>query len=149
MAGSPRVLKDGTKVLDIIEDKFVFDPSGCWLWTASCDSKGYAQMRLNGKTVRGHRAVYEVLYGPCPPGVGDHLCRVRHCVNPDHLEFVTNRENILRGTGFSARHAAKTHCSKGHPYDEENTHISPRGERRCRECNRIYLRERYWRDRRG
>jgi len=143
MPGKPRVQKDGTKdMLPVFEDKFVFDASGCWLWTASLDSGGYAQVWTGTHLRRGHREMYRLLHGSIPPGVSDHLCRVRHCINPDHLEFITNRENILRGTGFSAVHAAKTHCPRGHEYDEENTFMY-KTQRRCRECKRISDRERY------
>lgn len=165
MAGK-KTLKDGTKMpvrrcaytspvapkphgslFDRMASKFEVDlETGCWLWTASRDSKGYAQIGRGGRgagIVRAHRAMYEALRGPCPVGlVADHKCRVRHCINPDHLEFVTNRENILRGTGFAARHAVKTHCPKGHEYTPENTSMY-KTERRCRECHRIVDRERY------
>jgi hypothetical protein len=65
----------------------------------------------------------------------DHLCRVRHCVNPDHLEAVTCRENLLRGETLQAANVAKTECPQGHPYDEENTYVYPNGRRDCRTCN--------------
>lgn len=113
------------------------DRSGaCWLWTRSCNGKGYAEIKLAGRRHGVHRLAYELLVGPVPEGlVLDHLCRVRRCVNPDHLEPVTNRENLLRGEGASAKNAAKTHCPAGHPYDEANTILRPRGSRRCRACH--------------
>lgn len=69
-------------------------------------------------------------------GILDHLCRNRICCNPDHVEPVTNRENIVRGVGFAATHAAATHCPTGHPYSGENLRIRPCGRRSCRECER-------------
>lgn len=76
---------------------------GCWLWLASTDTKGYGLFGAEGKLSKAHRYAYELLVGPIPEGlVLDHLCRVRHCVNPDHLEPVTTYENILRGEGACA-----------------------------------------------
>src|SRR5690349_9784178 len=83
-----------------------------------------------------HRVAYERLVGPIPDGLAlDHLCRVRHCINPDHLEPVTWRENILRGASEVARLAARTACSKGHEFTPENTRIN-NGARACRRCDR-------------
>lgn len=110
--------------------------SDCWLWTRSLDGKGYASIKVDGRMQLAHRLSYTSLVGPIPKGlVLDHLCRVRRCVNPAHLEPVTDRENILRGEGFGAKNAAKTHCPQGHPYDGANTLIRPNGNRRCRACH--------------
>ena len=95
--------------------------------------------------VMAHRAAYEVRIGPIPDGmVIDHLCRNRACINPAHMEPVTNRENVLRGTGPSAQHARKTHCNYGHAYDDQNT-MHRRGRRHCRKCALRATRE--WRER--
>lgn len=87
-----------------------------------------------------HRVLYESWTGSIPEGCEpDHLCRVRHCVNPLHLEAVSHRENNLRGVGPIAMNARKTHCPKGHPFNETNTILHPRGngvKRDCRECQR-------------
>lgn len=116
----------------------------CWFWTGAQTSDGYGQFWLGRKLVSAHRFAYELLVGPIPSGLTiDHLCRNHHCVNTDHLEPVTNEENVLRGNGYMACNARKTHCPQGHPYDAENTHRNRRGGRRCRECNREYSRE--WR----
>lgn len=105
----------------------------CWLWKGSLN-QGYGQFAFRKKIVRAHRFAYELLVGPIPDRLTlDHLCRVRACVNPDHLEPVTDRENILRGTGLSARNAARTHCKRGHLFDEANTYNNGR-RRRCRAC---------------
>lgn len=106
----------------------------CWLWTgATFPRGGYGQFRGRaGKTVRAHRFSYEFVIGPIPTGLQlDHLCRVHHCVNPAHLEPVTNRENILRGVLWCS---AKTHCSAGHEYSVTNTYIRPNGHRVCKIC---------------
>ena len=107
----------------------------CWLWTASKNHNGYGIFDINGKTQRAHRLSYELYKGKIPDGLQiDHLCRVRHCVNPDHLEAVTRKENILRGICFSAINKRKTHCYKGHEFTKDNTYINPSGSRRCIIC---------------
>lgn len=114
------------------------ESSECWLWLACQDGKGYGLFWV-GRYVRAHRFAYELLVGPIPEGLQlDHLCRVRHCVNPAHLEPVTNRENVLRGEGLPAQAARKTHCPHGHPYDEANTLGRSDGSRVCRTCNRAW-----------
>lgn len=113
-------------------------PGGCWLWTA-VRRNGYGIVRLNGANVNAHRAVYRLLRGPIPDGMQlDHLCRVRACVNPDHLEPVTQRENIMRGVGYSARNARKTHCPRGHEYPPFREKMG----RRCAACHRDQERNR-------
>jgi len=110
----------------------------CWLWTAGRYRNGYGQFYLGGKKVLPHRVLYEWTVGPIPAGLDlDHLCRVRHCVRPSHLEPVTRRENLLRGVTIPAAHAAKTHCPAGHPYAGANLRLRPNGARRCRECSRL------------
>src|ERR1700735_3761966 len=74
------------------------DENGCWLWTLTTDKGGYTRVRVGNKLVATHRFTYERLIGPIPVGLDlDHLCRVRHCCNPTHVEPVTRRENVLRG----------------------------------------------------
>jgi hypothetical protein len=108
----------------------------CILWTGWIGAKGYGQFRIGRRIVLAHRAAYEAERGPIPAGlVIDHLCRTPACVNVNHMEAVTKRENTLRGIGPSAMHALKTHCPKGHAYTESNTYIY-RNQRTCRACNR-------------
>lgn len=113
--------------------------SGCWLWAGSGNQIGYGRMRFEGRTQVVHRIAYKALVGPLPehPEVDlDHLCRVRCCCNPDHVEPVTHAENIRRGqTGIVNR--SKTHCRSGHEYTEANTYVyQATGERQCRTCQR-------------
>lgn len=116
----------------------------CWLWTAATNRHGYGMIRVNGQLLRAPRVAYELLVGPIPPGLQiDHLCRVRACVNPSHLEPVTQKENILRGESPAAHHARKTQCAAGHSFDAANTYYPKRGGRQCRVCRataqRAYL----------
>ncbi len=112
--------------------------SGCWLWMGNIsDPRGYARAtNLHARSFLAHRLIYEALRGPVPSGLQlDHLCRVRSCVNPDHLEPVTQLENIMRGEGISARNRRKTHCVRGHPFSGSNLLIYRNGkERTCRIC---------------
>lgn len=120
--------------------KVEVDASGCWLWQAGLNRNGYGRYMLSGsnRDVVAHRYAYEVATGnPIPDGlVMDHLCRVRHCVNPEHVEPVTQRENLLRGQTRTARQVAATECPAGHPYAGDNLYVNPSGDRLCRECHR-------------
>lgn len=123
-------------------------PGGCWLWTAGMDTNGYGNFRWGGKMGKAHRYSYELHVGPIPDGLQiDHLCRVRNCVNPAHLEAVTIRENVLRSDNPCAHHARKTHCPQGHPYEGENLGLAKNG-RYCRACHRATA-KRYYRRKKG
>lgn len=108
----------------------------CWLWTAATDRHGYGVFNALGSPKRAHRASWWLRQGEWPSGYLDHLCRVRRCVNPDHLEEVTLAENLLRGFGASGVNARKTHCVNGHEFTPENTYkVSTMPRRRvCRRC---------------
>lgn len=103
---------------------------GCWLWPRTLLARdGYGLATVKRRTHRAHRLAYELFIGPIPSGLeSDHLCRVRHCVNPDHLEMVTHAENMRR------RSIAQTHCKHGHEYTPENTYLNPSGWRACHTC---------------
>jgi hypothetical protein len=118
------------------------DPStGCWDWNAYCTPDGYGMFNVKHRTKRyAHRLAYESVVGLIPKGLQlDHLCRNRACVNPAHLEPVTQRENLRRGDGFPGRNARKTHCPKGHLLSGANVYVARKGTRRfrhCRACHR-------------
>lgn len=115
----------------------------CWLWTGAQDGRGYGNF-FRGPTradgyIKAYRMAYELEVGPVADGQQlDHLCRVKLCVRPSHLEPVTQRENILRGTSTAAVNATKTHCDQGHEFDEANTMDDGTGRRRCRACQPRY-----------
>ncbi len=105
----------------------------CWRWNLFIDQHGYAKCAPRFGSTFAHRATYELWRGEIPPGLQiDHLCRVRDCVNPWHLEIVTCRENHERGKG----NMTKTHCPAGHEYSDDNTHRDENGHRHCRICDR-------------
>ncbi len=127
------------------------DVSGCWIWTSLIAPNGYAVLYdgAKGRKQPAHRIAYEIFVGMVPFGLElDHLCRVRHCVNPEHLEAVTHLENVRRGIaaikkkrgifpkGAGGWQKLNTHCPKGHLYSGENLYVSPKGFRACRECRR-------------
>jgi hypothetical protein len=116
-----------------LSERFAPEPnSGCWLWLGVLNRGGYGMVKHLGVYRMAHRESFLKHRGPIPGGLElDHLCRTRACVNPDHLEPVTHKENIRRGS-----RAMVTHCPSGHPYSPDNTYRDARGSRFCRSCKR-------------
>lgn len=131
----------GQKDQERFESKFERgDPDECWLWKGAKNDRGYGLFRLGGRVRRAHVAAWLLYRAPIPAGlVVDHVaargCANLDCVNPAHLEPVTQRENILRGRSIAATRARQTHCYRGHEFTEENT-ARHHGWRRCKTCHR-------------
>jgi hypothetical protein len=134
-------------VRERFDAKWIPEPNtGCWLWLGAALKNGYGRLSVGQRsqgerrTLYAHRLAYELFVGPIPPDRElDHLCRNRICCNPEHLEPVTRRVNILRGIGpnkLGAINAMKTHCTHGHEFTIENTRHRPAGGRSCRACAR-------------
>lgn len=116
------------------------DPdSGCWVWIGSSNEHGYGILYYGGTRAYAHRAAYETWVAPIPEGLTlDHVrargCKTTLCVNPAHLEPVTQAVNTLRGTSPWAERARKAACVRGHPFDAANTVVSRQGYRECLAC---------------
>lgn len=124
-------------VLDRFHSAYKVDPdTGCWLWQRPLNPQGYGWFKLDGKDSGAHRAAYQLLVGQIPDGlVLDHLCRVRNCVNPAHLEPVTQRENTMRGVAPNVLAHHRNECVYGHELVGDNV-FTEDGVRRCRTCRR-------------
>lgn len=136
--GRPSVLYRLFSGMSVSKDK-------CWVWSRAPGPSGYGSFRWRGN-MRPYKVTYELLIGPVPRGLElDHLCRNKLCCNPDHLEPVTHKENILRGQSPAAINAKKTHCPSGHKYSKENTIVLFNSKktkiRRCRTCAQAYQRK--------
>lgn len=124
-------MKPGTP-LERLMRRVVVDGNGCWIYGGKLMNTGYGSIHVDGVPTLTHRFSYEVHVGPIPDGLHiDHLCRVRACCNPEHLEPVTQAENNRR----AARKL--DHCKRGHAFDETNTYVSPDGMRQCRTCRKL------------
>lgn len=137
-------------LLDLPEqllDKIEPEPmSGCWLWAGRVNACGYGTVQWHNRSCLAHRVVYQLLIGPIGKPTLDHRCRVRPCVNPDHLRPATMKENVYApGSRNPANLYSKiTHCPRhGTPY------FQAKRQRKCRECKREWERSRYERKRRG
>lgn len=119
------------------------DLGKCWLWMA-CTDKGYGIFSLNGKNIRAHRLSLILAGIDIPENlVPDHLCRVRKCVNPSHMEITDQRTNLIRGISPVGINHSKTHCLKGHPLMGDNLRVY-KGRRLCRACRREQRMNYYW-----
>ena len=136
-----RLRRHGRVELPTTEQRFygkVATDGDCWVWMAGTHREGYGWFRADGRDVLAHRWSYEFLRSPIPEGlVLDHLCRVRACVNPWHLEPVSDRTNIKRGEGLWVINSRKTHCIRDHEFTPANTGLDRRGNRYCKSCRRI------------
>lgn len=130
------------RTLENLMDNAIPEPnSGCFLWLGYLTDSGYGQVTWEGRKMNAHRVAYILSSGDQADGLEiDHLCRVRCCVNPTHLEAVPKITNIRRGeagTAHAVRQRAKTHCPYGHPYSGENLFTRQvSGYRECRICMR-------------
>lgn len=115
------------------------DGSGCLIWRGYRNPQRYGMLSINGKMVPAHRIVYKWTYGTEALPTVDHLCRIRFCVNPEHLEAVSLIENVMRGNAPPAKNARKTHCERGHEFTEQNTYVYSNGRRRgCIKCRKMH-----------
>jgi hypothetical protein len=106
----------------------------CWLWGGRVDDFGYGHFKVSGHSLKAHRVAWTLRRGDIPVGMTlDHLCRNPRCVNPSHLQVVTNKENILRGESPTAINARLTHCKRGHLLAGENIRVH-HGHRQCLLC---------------
>jgi len=110
----------------------------CLIWNGHINKKGYGMMSLNHQAFLVHRISYELFKGSIPKGLTvDHLCKNKACQNVDHMEAISNKDNILRGNNTAARNSRKTHCIRGHEFTPENIYKQHGNMRMCRECTRI------------
>jgi HNH endonuclease len=128
-----------------IMERIIEQENGCWIWTGAKFVNGYGYISIKRKNRLLHRVIYEHYRNEIPHGkVIDHLCRNKLCINPDHLEVVTQRDNVMRGEGIAAKNALKLTCPKGHQYSG----ISSTGQRICSTCDSKRLKEHYIRNKR-
>jgi hypothetical protein len=132
----------------ILDSLTIIREDSCWLWTTSKKHNSYGNAWFEGKQWRAHRLIYTLIIGDIPedmvldhyrmnPGARNATCS-KSCCNPEHLEVVTQKENVQRGRLRELRKGIiKTHCPKEHPYNKENTYLSPSGGKECRECRRL------------
>jgi hypothetical protein len=119
--------------------RLITEHDGHWLWTGNVNNAGYATLRFQESNHYAHRLAYETFVGPIPTGLQiDHLCRTPLCINPAHLEPVTQRENIRRGNAPSTLAARTGVCQRGHEFTPENTYVRKDSKRvMCRACQRL------------
>ena len=115
--------------------------NGCWEWQGYRLYNGYGRFAVNRKIEYAHRVAYRWFKGEIPSDKEiDHICNVRHCVNPEHLRTLSHGDNFMRGNGpkrFIERYANRTHCDRGHPFSGSNLILRKDGSRRCRTCKTL------------
>jgi hypothetical protein len=126
-----------SELLELLDNR-INKTESCWLWTGSLFKQGYARLYFKGKRLKGHRVSYELYKGPIPNGLYIcHKCNVKHCVNPQHLYAGTqanNMQDVLKAGNHGMKN--RTHCPKGHEYNNINCRINKDGSRVCRVCDR-------------
>ena len=129
---------------NFLSNFFIEPITKCWNWTGAINDGGYGRVNVPKIGYRyAHRVSYERYIGKIPDNLYlDHLCRNRRCVNPDHLEPVSHKENVLRGESPSARCARQIKCIHGHMFDHRNTYLDKCGKRHCRKCLMMRARKR-------
>ena len=131
-------LSPAERILERFVRQIEWDETGCWPFKGTAVKGDYRHFKVADKQILAHRWSYEYFKGPIPVGLTiDHLCRRPRCVNPDHLEAVTIRQNIRRGNGLAGQNARKQVAKCGHPFD----FVEPDGRRRCLRCYKAQLRE--------
>lgn len=122
---------------DVSKSGPTWNGAPCWEWTGAIAANGYARKTIRGRSQSAHKISWQLANGPVPKGLCiDHLCRNRRCVNPAHLEAVSQGENLKRGDTQAAKNSTKTHCLRGHEFTPENTYLHD-GKRNCKACMRI------------
>lgn len=134
-----------TLMLNRIEDfahKFKILPNDCWQWTSGVGTNGYGQFSVHGVTKHAHRVAWEIVgHRFRDPWLQlDHTCENKLCVNPNHLQEVTQGQNLSYAPTPFTVNAGKDVCAAGHPYTKANTYITPMGGRSCRTCRRESVR---------
>lgn len=138
--GQFEAIRDFVRILERLD---LGEETGCWVWPGA-SREGYGRATVAGKQVTVHRYMWERMRSPIPEGLTlDHQCEARLCCNPRHLKVATLAHNVSRSWLTEAenprknRNRDKTHCPRGHPYDERNTYLYVDGQgRRCRTCGR-------------
>ena len=127
------------RILARVTERAMGYETPCWISDRYTRPNGYTTIGVNNRVTYTHRAAYIAFVGDIPDGMQlDHLCRNRACCNPDHLEPVSQHENILRGEGWAAKFADQTHCLRGHPLSGANLYVRrDTGGRQCRACNAL------------
>lgn len=142
--GDPAVTRSVTRGMPLLErlNYYTSNTGDCWTWAGGLNKDGYGRIQVGQSSAFAHRVSYELRVEAIPEDlVIDHLCRVRRCVNPSHMELVQRAENTMRGYGTGAKNARKTHCIRGHELTQDNIYVylaaSGNPSRTCKACTRI------------